>query len=264
MKDEYFDSDLELEDSVLPKVGPAEDADTEGMVSLPPAVEETPRKRQIMGYDLSTLLIAGTALIALTVYAVWPDSPPPQAFIPDNTIQQAPLNHAEPPFTPPTPEVTDTDPPSQMDTADTMPPAVTEKETDEIRQYGVANREAITTLNGRLSNAERRLALLEDQLRSQQQRAPLTSTATATRSAKATTTPHRVKRTDQSTAVARSTGSVKGWRVHTLYPGMAWITHSGSTWSVRPGDVLQGLTIRSIDIQRRVVVTDKGNIRQED
>lgn len=253
MKEDFFDSDLEPEDTVLPKMGPTEDLDTKATASPP---LEAPRKRQIMGYDLSTVLTASAALIALTIYAVWPDSPPPQAFIPDNTVQPAPIDNPEPSAAPAMAEVTDTEFPLP---APIMAPAVTEKETDEIRQYGAANREAIMALNERVTSLSKQLQSLNEQLLAQQQRATLVSAATATRTAKPATTKHQIKSTGQT--VTRSAGGVKGWRVHTLYPGMAWIAHNGSTWSVRPGDVLQGLTIRTIDTDRRVVVTDKGTIR---
>lgn len=262
MKQDYFDADLEPEDAVPPLMGPAKEVDKEA-ISPPLKDEETPRKRQIMGYDLSTLLIAGCVIIALSVYAAWPDSPPPQAFIPDNTVQQEPLEHAAPPDPTPSPEVMDTGLPSSGDTTATLVPGITEKVTDEIRQDGIANREAIMALTGRLSDTERRVALLEEQLRAQQQRTVPVSKVTAPPTAKTSANTPRVKNAPQSTSVAHSANSVKGWRVHTLYPGMAWITHNGSTWSVRPGDVLQGMTIRSIDTERRVVVTDKGTIRQE-
>lgn len=264
MKEDYFDKDLDPEETALPVIGPAEDTDHEATTPSPPEEKEAPRKRQIMGYDLSTLLIAGAALIVLMVYAVWPDSPPPQVFIPDDTVQPTPTEHPEPPAEIPTPEVTDKDPLSPADMADTVLPSTTEKVTDEIRQYGVDNREAITALSSRVADVERRLALLEEQLRAKQQHTAATVTAPRTPAAKSATTIQRAKRPGQSASATRSAGSVKGWRIHTLYPGMAWIAHNGSTWSVRPGDVLQGLTIRSIDTERRAVVTDKGTIRQED
>lgn len=43
---------------------------------------------------------------------------------------------------------------------------------------------------------------------------------------------------------------------------MAWIARNGSTWSVQPGDVLQGMTILSIDTLHRAVVTDRGVINR--
>lgn len=269
MKEDFFDTDPEPEDALHPHTTQAESEMTETEVTeipSPSPEKATRHKWQFMGYDLSTLLIAGTAISILLLYAVWPDSQPSPSFVPDNTVQSAPALSD----TPASPDILSTSEEQRYpdnhhmttEIADTTPPAVTEKEADEIRQLGMANQEAITKLTDRLNNIEQQLTLLKVQ-----QPPPPCPAAVRTVSPPVKpgnkTPPPRIKRPVQNTVVTRSVTDTKNWHVHTLYPGMAWITHDGSTWSVRPGDVLQGLTIHRIDTEHRVVVTDKGIIRQE-
>ena len=98
MKDDFFDPDLEPDASVLSVSATEETAVATDTTETPPA-DNGRKKRQIMGYDLSTLLIAGTAFIALVGYALWPDTPTQQAFIPDNTSQSVAVQ--APPTLPP-------------------------------------------------------------------------------------------------------------------------------------------------------------------
>lgn len=249
MKEDYFDPDLAPDASLLPTDNTI--ATEEPAPSAPQVPDEKPKKRQFLGYDLSTLLVAGAALIALSVYAVWPDSPPSRAFIPDEGPQQvapsaAPASTSEPaasahPLPITTPES----------------PALTITDSEEMKQFSAANREAITVLNERTGNVEQRLAALEAQLHALAAK-PVAQPPTPTTAGKVTP----VRKSSRTPSTLSKTTGVTGWRVNTVYPGMAWITHNGSTWSVQAGDVLQGMTIRSIDTQRRVVVTDKGVIRQ--
>ncbi|WP_337263682.1 MULTISPECIES: hypothetical protein [unclassified Serratia (in: enterobacteria)] len=250
MKEDYFNSDLEQEASLLPTTseGPTEDAD----INVPTAPRHPPKKRQVLGYDLSTLLMASAAVVVLAVYAAWPDSPPSRAFIPDEGTAQV-TQH---------PSITSPSQPehrvSEEQLTVAIPPPATPQaaETEEIRQYSAANREAITVLNGRTGNIEQRLATLETQLRT-------LATQPTTPPPSPPSTP-RVKPAARITSGTAGNAGLKSWRIHTLYPGMAWITHDGSTWAVQAGDRLQGITILSIDNQHRVVMTDKGVIRQGD
>ncbi|ENA1736987.1 hypothetical protein ABF227_002936 [Yersinia ruckeri] len=249
MKEDYFDPDLAPDASLLPTDNTITTEEPEP--SAPQVSDEKPKKRQFFGYDLSTLLVAGAALIALTVYAVWPDSLPSRAFIPDERAQQvsqpvAPASTSEP-----------------ISLAHPLPistpasPAFIATDSEEMKQYSAANREAITVLNGRTGNVEQRLAALEAQLHALTAK-PVAQSPIPTTAGKVTP----IKKTSRPPSTLSKTTGVTGWRVNTVYPGMAWITHNGSTWSVQAGDVLQGMTIRSIDTQRRVVVTDKGVIHQ--
>lgn len=242
MKDDYFAPDLESDAALLPNIGPAQKMETATEI---PAEVQTPKKWQFMGYDLSTLLIAGAAVMAILVYAVWPDSPITPTFIPDHTNSQT-LPDSEAPLT--------TAQELEYPTA-ARPQA--EPDTEMIKQYSEANREAIRVLNGRLRESEQRLAALEEKHRAAQQRTQAPNPATKP----PPTASPSPKQAAPVTAAPRVASAIKGWRVHTLYPGMAWITRQDSTWSVRPGDQLNGLTIRSIDVQRRAVITDKGTIR---
>ncbi len=271
MKDSFFDPDLEPEDSALPEVNAVPENEREPQSDKAPA-KEVPAapKWGLWGYDLKTLLLAGAAVIALLAYAFWPDEPPARALIPDppspsqqevNTgqnlnspgKQDGELNSAtpdeltEPMPSQPLPEDSDRELTGTTGSFDN-------KKVSELKEYGEANRQAITLLNDRVRDSEKRLADIEAKLNSLS-----TKQAASPQKGTATTTARRVK----NVSAAGSSG-LKGWRINTVYPGMAWITHNGSTWSVQPGDQVNGLTIRSIDAERRIVVTSKGVIRQGD
>lgn len=253
MKENYFDSDLERGASPLPEHLPERQQDA----PAPPVNDEgTKSKRQFMGHNLSTLLIAGGVMVLLLVYALWPDDPPSRAFIPDH--QTIPEVEAFPaPALEPLPALKQ-DLPTQTEPE---PPASPPVDLRALQQVSEANQQGLSTLNGRVSEAERRLAELEARLKAMKdhethmnkvinpsvKRPAVKSTATTK-----TGTPRQSKK------------GVEGWRVHTIYPGMAWITHGGSTWSVQVGDNINGLTIRSINANARTVTTDKGLIRQGD
>ncbi|HHU4047864.1 TPA: hypothetical protein ACUB6H_003498 [Enterobacter cloacae] len=271
MKESYFDPDLEPEDSALPEVNaiPANELDTPSDTA---AAKEVPAaaKWGLWGYDLKTLLLAGAAVIALLAYAFWPDEPPARALIPDSPAsaqqeakteqdlhtsgkQDEELNSASPDGIPePMPSRSLAEDPDRELIG--LTGSVDNKEVSELKEYGEANRQAITLLNDRVKDSEKRLADIEAKLNTLS-----TKQALAPQKAPTSTTAHRVK----NVSTAGSSG-LKGWRINTVYPGMAWITHNGSTWSVQPGDKVNGLTIRSIDAERRIVVTSKGVIRQGD
>lgn len=262
MKENYFDSELEPAASPLPELHP----EPEEEASKTPAKDENPKsKRQFMGYDLSTLLIAGGVLVALLVYAVWPDEPPQRAFIPDHqaapvaapTEEEAPAPEPEP-APAPAPE-----PPKHTEPVQSSAPPA---DAQVLQQASEANQQGISALDSRVSDAERRLAELEARMKAMGTgtTAPAKAVSkpvkrTVVKSTSAST--HRTAAARTGTGNQRSTG-VQGWRVHTIYPGMAWITHGGSTWSVQAGDNINGMTIRSINATARTVTTDRGVIRQ--
>lgn len=257
MSKDFFDPDLEPEASLLPKDTPvvSADSDTPASPEAPPAR----KKRQLWGYDLSTVLIAGAVVTALLVYAVWPDTPPVRTFIPDEPAVQSAPPEPEPALPEPVPEVA-----PQAPVDDTPPPAAC-ADTQEIKQSADANREAITALDARVTALEQRLKDAETR-----QQAHASTSVVAPATAKAKPVRPRVVRHAAPVApheyAARSTQasgvSVRDWRIHAVYPGMAWIARNGSTWSVQPGDVLQGMTILSIDTLHRAVVTDRGVINR--
>lgn len=267
MKNDYFDPELEPDTPLLPE-DPAE-ALTEPSEAETQDASGKPAKRQLLGYDLSTLLIAGAALIALAIYAVWPDEPPRRAFVADEPVQQQVQAHDEAAM-----PVTPAETPEPVTEAPTME-TVTEQaalqqhaepdaiQSDALQQFSAANREAIGVLNDRTGSAEQRIARLEAQIHALTQRPAIApEKATPSPKLKAPSAAQRPRVSSPATTRTVSSGSVKGWQVHTVYPGMAWITRDGSTWSVQPGDVLHGLSIRSIDAKSRTVTTDKGVIRQ--
>lgn len=262
MKENYFDTDLEPATSPLPELHP----EPEEEASETPASDELPKsKRQFMGYDLSTLLIAGGVLVALIVYAAWPDEPPQRAFVPDHqavpvaapTEEEASETEPEPlPVPAPAPE-----PPQQTESVQAAAPPV---DAQALQQVSEQSLQGISALDSRVSDTERRLADLEARMK-----AMGTGTTTPLKVASKPVKPAAVKSTStHRTAVARTgagnqrISGIQGWRVHTIYPGMAWISHRGSTWSVQAGDNINGMTIRSINATARTVTTDRGVIRQ--
>lgn len=254
MKENYFESDLEPGDSPLPELHPEQEAEK---AETPPKDNDQKARRQIMGYDLSTLLIAGGALIAMLVYAVWPDEPPPRAFVPDHQAAPAPV-------TAPVVEEAPAPEPEPPQPAEPVQPVAPPVDAQALQQVSEASQQGLNALNGRVSEAEQRLTALEARMKAAGTGTAAPASAVsppAKRTAVKSSTTRRSSTVRTDSASQRSTG-VQGWRVHTLYPGMAWITHGGSTWSVQAGDTLNGMSIRSINATARTVTTDRGVIRQ--
>ncbi|EKS7814703.1 hypothetical protein [Edwardsiella piscicida] len=253
MKENYFDSDLEPEASPLPELHPEPETEKSETQTKD---NDQKAKRQFMGYDLSTLLIAGSVLVAMLAYAVWPDEPPTHAFIPDHQAAPAPV----------APTVVEEAPapePEPLQLAEPVQPAAPPVDAQALQQVSEASKQGINALNSRVSEVERRLTVLEARIKAVEASPPPHASAAnqpAKRAAVKSTTTRRTSTVRTGTVSQRSTG-VQGWRVHTIYPGMAWITHGGSTWSVQAGDTLNGMSIRSINATTRTVTTDRGVIR---
>ncbi|PKH19371.1 hypothetical protein CIG19_20250 [Enterobacterales bacterium CwR94] len=264
MKENYFDSDLEPAASPLPELHP----EPEEEASETPAKDEEPKsKRQFMGYDLSTLLIAGGAVVALLAYTVWPDEPPKRTFVPDHqAVPAAAPAEEEAPAPEPEPLPAPAPSPESIQHIEPVQPAAPSVDAHALQQVSQANQQGISALDSRVTDTERRLAELETRMRAMGTGTTASAKAaskpvkrTAVKSTSAST--HRTAAARTGTGNQHSTG-VLGWRVHTIYPGMAWITHGGSTWSVQAGDNINGMTIRSINANARTVTTDRGVIRQ--
>lgn len=213
MKEDYFGPEPDPQGSLLHEVEPQR--------SDLPAADEKPRKRQIMGYDLSSVLLAGGVIILLAVYAVWPDSQPAPSFIPDETPSQ-----------------------ESALTFTAVTPFTETPEAETLRAYSTTNREAITLLNDRTGDVEQRLAGMEGQLKT------------------LATPPTPQAQPPEKSPALHDTSTLQGWKIYALHPGVAWLAFNGSTWAAKKGDVLKGITILSIDTEQRVVITDKGVIRQ--
>ena len=263
MKEDFFDPDLVPDAPLLPsEADEVEHSDHEAVADKPAAGEEK-KKRQLLGHDLSTLLIAGGAIVAALVYAMWPETSPSRGLIAEETppvAQSQPVGLALIPLS--EPSAPSPAPEPEPEPASDPEPAARPAEMDALRQSSAASLEAMAALSGRMDNVGQRLTDLETQLRALAARsAPAGPVATAASPGTAQKPRWAVKPV-QPAKTSPATGSVNGWRVHTVYPGMAWITRDATTWAVQPGDVLQGFTVRSINAAERTVTTDKGVIRR--
>ncbi|WP_435956126.1 hypothetical protein [Dryocola sp. BD626] len=118
----------------------------------------------------------------------------------------------------------------------------------------------MTSLSGRQDNSDKRIDALEARIKAlEQMPRPPVSPAAPVRKA----TPHKsvARSTPARTTTAHRSG-VTGWRINSVYPGMAWLSDGKSTWAVYPGDTLNGMRIDAIDATRREVRTSRGVIRQ--
>lgn len=247
MSQPFFDTGPEPEATPLPEDTPEPAVTTQERVA--PAKPVKP-KRQIFGYDLFTLLGGAGAIIALLVYAFWPEPSPVRQLTEEPVIQQAAPEEPfapEPVVSPPpvTPEVI-TPEPSPLPVPESNP----------------ALEASVTTLSGRQDNSDKRIEALEARLKAleQQPRPQATPTAPAR---KATQLKPVARSAPARTTPAQRSG-VKGWRINSVYPGMAWLSDGKSTWAVYPGDTLHGMRIEAIDAARREVRTSQGVIRQGD
>lgn len=271
----FFDPDLEPAASPHPTAGgnePPEVPDTpESSVSSgKPVSSSKPQKkpREILGYDLKTLFIAGSAILAALAYLFWPDPPAslhgaliseanqihdPTILTPQDTHQYEIASSQEPVSVPPT--IPAPEPEPVTITAD-APSA------------SAASELAVSELDARQSQSEKRIAELEARLKSleqvQQATAPTSSprkSATTNPPSQSTVRKMQATRTPGSAEPRTGNPSVKDWQINSVYPGMAWLTWQNSTYAVKPGDTVMGLTIRSIDAQKREISTSHGIIR---
>lgn len=247
MSKEFFDTGPEPAVTPLSEDIPEPAVSAEERVS--PARTEKP-KRQILGYDLPAVLGGAAAIVALLVYALWPE-PTPQSHLVDEPVQhQESIAPAE----------TLTAPPSVI--PDVAPPAA-EPVPVSPEQEAESNKDleaSVTSLSGRQDNSDKRIDALEARIKAlEQMPRPPVSPAAPVR--KATSHKPVARSTPARTTTAHRSG-VTGWRINSVYPGMAWLSDGKSTWAVYPGDTLNGMRIDAIDATRREVRTSRGVIRQ--
>lgn len=275
MSKDYFDDDLEPDAALAPAVDDddtPDDNDTTKALASPVSASEPvsgnkPEKknREFLGQDLKTLLIGGVGILAALTYLAWPESAPvSHGLIAETPQQQGPASPAETeaepewapaPVAPPVPEMTAQAAPAP----DTAPPA-----------EPTASLKAVSELETRQDSSETRIAALEARLNSLEQARQTASSGTTATAKPRTATPPRQTTPARSTPVSRTPTaprqtapnvSIKDWQIHSVYPGMAWLTLQDSTHAVRPGDTVRGLTIQSIHADKREVHTSHGIIR---
>ncbi|HEY3592141.1 MAG TPA: hypothetical protein VGL07_19045 [Buttiauxella sp.] len=247
MSKEFFDTGPEPADTPLSEDIPEPAVSTEERAS--PARTKKP-KRQILGYDLPAVLGGAAAIVALLVYALWPEPTPQSQFVDEPVQHQESIAPAEP-LTPPPSVIPDVAPPA----AETVPVSP-EPEAESNKELEAS----VTSLSGRQDNSDKRIDALEARINALEQLPrPPVSPAAPVRKA----TPHKsvARSTPARTTTAHRSG-VTGWRINSVYPGMAWLSDGKSTWAVYPGDTLNGMRIDAIDATRREVRTSRGVIRQ--
>ncbi len=259
MKEEdYFDLDLTpetaLPDGPLPGIAssltvPPQEAGLSGSPTpevkpeMKPEMKPEKKPMEFYGHGWKTwcgIILAGTLLFA---YAMWPDAPAKPTrkgqLTPTGTTALPPGPAMPPPHAIPEPAISTLK--QEMATIMTAQ-----------QQYSGKNREAISLLARRIDAQDQHIALLTARLAAQDAR--LTTQVSApppTRPAKQASPPR----------TSRAHGATTGWRVSSIYPGMAWLEHDGRTWAVAAGDTLKGLHITAIDAEKREVITAEGIIK---
>ncbi|MCP2006154.1 UNVERIFIED_ORG: FtsZ-interacting cell division protein ZipA [Buttiauxella agrestis ATCC 33320] len=194
------------------------------------------------------MLGGAAAIVALLVYALWPEPTPQSQFVDEPVQHQESIAPAEP--LTPTPSVI-------PDVAETVPVSP-----EPAAESNKALEASVTSLSGRQDNSDKRIDALEARIKAlEQMPRPPVSPAAPVR--KATSHKPVARSTPARTTTAHRSG-VTGWRINSVYPGMAWLSDGKSTWAVYPGDTLNGMRIDAIDATRREVRTSRGVIRQGD
>lgn len=258
--DEYFDPDLVSGNGPLAHISavpadsppgttaPGEDTDIPTAEPAGPVPTDTtpPGKKplEFYGHNWKTwcgILLAGTLLFA---YALWPEKPAGPAHgalvsTPDTTAPVTPSGPAT----------------AQATSASTADLSALQQDMTTIltaqQQYSGRNREAITLLARRLDEQDKQIALLTARLKNLDARLDTLAATPAVATPKPTTSHRKTPRT-----------ATAGWHISSVYPGMAWLEHDGSTWAVAVGTTLKGLHITAIDPERREVITAEGVIKE--
>ncbi|ECE0486578.1 hypothetical protein KX75_20655 [Salmonella enterica subsp. enterica] len=266
--DEFFDPDLDQDNNVLTGLTASESEslhEADNISLSEDKIEETKshetdssvplqkKKFEILGYDLKWCLGLSAIAIALVVYAVWPDTP-------NTDTTSGPLIDQQQTSTSPQ------NPGAQV-TGNTLPAPI-QPDDDQLRsnivklakvqqRYSEDNRQAISALASRLSADEQQISTLKTELNAQSTQIGAME-ALLSKRPEPQSVPHKAL---HQVTKRHASASTTGWSVNTIYPGMAWLQHSGSTWAVHVGDDVAGLHINTIDAEHRVVITDRGIIR---
>ena len=258
--DEYFDPDLVSGDSPLAHISavpadslpdthePRESTDipaTEPAEPSPANASPSGKKPlEFYGHNWKTwcgILLAGTLLFT---YALWPERPTRPAH---GTLVSTPDPAVS--VTLPAPATTQTVSPPSPDVSALQQELTTILSAQQ--QYSGKNREAITLLARRMDEQDKQIAALTARLKIQDVR--LATLA-------AIPVPPQPKQIASHRRAART--ATAGWHISSVYPGMAWLEHDGSTWAVAVGTTLKGLHITAIDPEKREVITAEGVIKE--
>lgn len=252
---------LKQKPSVPDAVVPA----SSGAGTPPPVVEE--QKSTIVTVPLiglrlprSQLILFGVMLTGLVVFQILrngsSEESASQTFVAQTpVVQPQPAAAAPPPMpdiqAPPLPEPSaQTALPSPLAASPGLSDSGRDEEQDEklasLRSWTANNREGLKALDARLRALESQIATL------QAQRVPP--------AAKALPVTHAAPRRSAS-ARHRSSSALKGAKVLSIYPGLAWVRWKGSTWALHPGDTLGTATVTAVDTAKREVVTTAGVLR---
>lgn len=224
-------------------------------------LEETPPKRW---FGLGKVECIGLAIFILLggIYIVWPQSQDTGAapqFVERKSLPE-PVNQTE--WSSAYQSNTSPDMPVRSSSVFSDPLTSFKKDMAAVlesrRVYAEENREAIQAISDRLDASDKQVKVLEQQLGDMAIRLESVRSQPATQAkASVTSTPTVTK------SVARSTPQVStsGYSINTLWQGMAWVSHQGSTYAVREGDTLGNVLIKRIDSDKRQIETSAGIIR---
>jgi len=231
-----------------------------GASTPPPVVEE--QKSTIVTVPLiglrlprSQLILFGVMLTGLVVFQILRNGSSEESANPE-FVAQTPVVQPQPAAPAPMPDIQaqSLPEPAALPSPLVASPGLSVSGRDEeqdaklasLRSWTANNREGLKALDARLRALESQIATL------QAQRVPP--------AVKAQPVTHAAPRRNASPR-HRSSSALKGAKVLSIYPGLAWVRWKGSTWALHPGDTLGTATVTAVDTAKREVVTTAGVLR---